>query len=127
MDMNIGIRDIDFAQYASKISLLVNNDWVRAVMKLRSAGEILSQEDICRWDNIAWHLYQDVDYWYLLAIYNGVKSLAVLKPGVVIRFPFKADLDSLRSEIIAQQLSLDAGDRTEALENWVVRVLNAQN
>lgn len=74
-------------------------DWrdsrlIDVILKLPQAGTITCYERAYRPDLISLDIYQSMEYWQVLLLYNDIMSIDDLTPNKVIKYPSREKLES---------------------------------
>jgi len=65
------------------------------VKNLKQKGEYQVITEEHRPDLVSYNIYGDVQYWHLLMIYNDVRLVTDVVPGLVLKYPFEDHIEDV--------------------------------
>lgn len=81
--------------------------FVQKIQTLSLFGIFTVLEDEGRLDNIAYKIYQDTSYWWILMVYNNLVVPHEVENGAKIRYPSPQDLEKLFFDLKRKQFEKD--------------------
>lgn len=71
---------------------------VKFMLRARDTYQV-TDSDACNLPGIAFKVYGDKNYWWIIGLYNGiVDPITDLEPGLVLQLPSLADINALFSK-----------------------------
>lgn len=78
----------------------INSGFLHKVRQLEPVGTYIIIDEK-RPDLISWDIYNRVDLWWVILIYNGL-TIEGLLPGVIVKYPSLTDLEVIIHNLTAQ-------------------------
>ena len=92
------------------------------IIKLPLIGKYTIQSEQYKPTLISYDIYQDVNYWWLLMVYNNIFDIRKLTTNTILNYFSKSDLDTLYFSLKSRQVLNDNLKNTE-----VTKVANTTN
>ena len=94
-----------FMSYESEGYDIVTSYFVKQVPLLPEGGRYVIIGEEGRPDLLSWNIYGDVQYWWILMIYNGILDLCSLPSGLVIKYPSLNSIEELFLQLRSKEVA----------------------
>ena len=84
-----------FLQYENDSFDMVSSYFIWKLKSLSKVGEFFVSAEENRPELISYKLYQDVQYWWLLMMYNDIFNFQEIPAGTIIGYPDLSQLEDL--------------------------------
>lgn len=102
---NINRFDIErFMEYTDNYDVLTSSI-LNDVQSIQSGGRYTVQGDDARPDNISFKIYGNVQYWWIIMLYNSMTDINQIVNGMEIQFPALDSLEEFYFALQSKQVS----------------------
>lgn len=84
-----------FMEYSDDNFDVLTSNVLNTLKELKTSGEYTVQGWDKRPDMIAYEIYGDVQYWWIITLYNSIQTIDDIKHGMVIKYPSIQDLEDM--------------------------------
>lgn len=82
---------------------MLDSYFVKKLTELSYSGTITVTSQVHKPDLLSYDIYGETTYWWILMLYNGLKSPLELEAGLNIRFPSLSSLENIYFTLSTQQ------------------------
>lgn len=97
-----------FMEWTNDCHDILNSYFVSKLKNMPSAGEYVVQAEEHRADLLSYNIYGDIQYWWVVMLYNNILDTEDIEAGLTVMYPSLSDLEDLF-------FSLKALERTEGI------------
>ena len=83
----------------------LTSSFITDLKSLRTVGTFEVQSESSRPDLISYKIYNDLQYWWILLVYNDIISNEDIAIGTIIKYPSVRDLESLYFSLKSKEKS----------------------